>query len=208
VDKSPARGALRSSALERSLFNYAPLARFPPITADETRQRLPSRYGAICIARVMASLASGKCRSAGLGTTSNMPYRRTPVLVSPRRSEPTHSAINVSPQPRYESKRGASGGGEGGGVNGAARSRELKARCHIIIVLWRASPKPAALTKNERCHAGDYYASTTSRHREDDVVRRDADVHLRRRRRRLACSDTWPRTMEDWKIGAGRSERY
>jgi len=144
----------------------------------------------------MASLA--KCRSAGLGTTNNMPYRRTPVLVSPRRSEPTHSAINVSPQPRYESERGAGGGDKRTCAFPGIKSA-LSYYNRIMASLPEAS-RPDGMTKNECCHAGLCLDVTTSRGR-----RRCGKA---RRGRTFTSSLPAPtHTMEDWKIGAGRSER-
>jgi len=164
--KSTPRGPPELLQSARCLIN-ASLARFLAITADETRQSpLPSRYGAICIARYGEPREPAKCQSAGLGTRNNMPYRRTPVLVSPRRSEPTHSAINVSPQPRYESERGTGGGGGGKRSCAFPGIKSALSYYNRIMASQPEASRPGGMTKNECCHAGLCLdVTTTSRGR-------------------------------------------
>jgi len=97
---------------------------FSPIASEKmskvTYQKSTSQYGL-----VMALYAHNSTRVPRLARETTCHIRDTCY------SEPTYSAINVSHS--YELKREEA---ERGGGKRAAHW-ELKARCHIIIVLWQ-----------------------------------------------------------------------
>lgn len=114
-------------------------------------------------------VARGKCRSAGVGTRNNIPYRRTPVLVSPRRSrESTYSAINVS-QPRMNWKDTKRAGGK---RNCTLPGIKSALSYYNRIMASRSQPRLWQYNKNECCHAG--LSSTLRRRRPPRCGRRNA----------------------------------
>lgn len=112
---------------------------FLPIT-DERTSKAHQLLGMVCLLWYYMH-DSQQNRSATVGTRDNMPYWRH-LLVPQRANLLSYKCITtlwIEKRSREKGKRVA--------------RQELKARCHIIIVLWRARASRSSDDKNGCRHA-------------------------------------------------------
>lgn len=126
------------SCYKRSLFNYG-------VSSDHRRENVKSCTSEVNFSVQSAcygTICSRQNRSAAIGTRNNMPYWRH-LLMLQRANLLSYKCITTL---WIETRRDREGGKR-------VAHWELKARCHIIIVLWRAQASRLGDDKNECRHA-------------------------------------------------------